>query len=286
MNAFIPTGYLTVAASVDRVVELRQGEGGRPLLTEEQRATLRSWRDWLHQISRPRPKPVTPVPKVGDRGLFVARTLGKKYPHRLVEAEPRRPDVTPEEIEALIEKEPLFKEQQHEAGEVLRQLLYTGRVHWKIITEDGTLIAAPKQLSGGNQWHEALRSNRITFRAGILSVTGFPVVSRDSLEAAFNTDGTVKEERKRVALGPTVEGEDQPATRGRPVRWDWGGAVGHLLSVANTPDGLPDTQADIERLVAGWFSTTGGDEPAESAIREHVSTWCPDAARGLRSRAH
>ena len=38
-----------------------------------------------------------------------------------------------------------------------------------------------------------IKSNRITFRPGILSVTGFPVIPRDALEAAFNTDGSVKE---------------------------------------------------------------------------------------------
>jgi len=204
MSPFIPTGDLTVAASVNCVVKMMQGESRAPPLTENERATLLNWRSWLYQKEHPRPKPVTPVPKVGDRGVFVARTPGEKYPHRLVEAESPRPNVTPEEIEALIEKESTFKEQQRAAEEALRQLIYAGRVPWEIITEDGARIALPKHLSGGDQWYEALRSDRITFRPGILSVTGFPVIPRDALEAAFDPDGTV-----RIAPEPGT-----PATEG------------------------------------------------------------------------
>ncbi len=66
------------------------------------------------------------------------------------------------------------------------------------------------------------------------------------------------------------------SARGRPTEWNWDGAVGHLIAVANTMDGLPDTQADIERLVADWFSDTYDAQPAESAIRKHVCTWCKE----------
>ena len=186
---FVPTGYLTLTAAIDRVVELRQGVDGSPLLTEDERATLRKWQNWRDQLSRPQPKPVTPVPKAGD-----TRTPGKKYPHRLVEAEPQRPDVNLEEIKDLLEKEPPFKEQQRAAGEVLRQLLYAGRVPSEIITGEGPRIETPQYIWGGGQWHEALSLKNITFRSSILSVTGFPVIPRDALEAAFNSDGTVKEE--------------------------------------------------------------------------------------------
>ncbi len=71
-----------------------------------------------------------------------------------------------------------------------------------------------------------------------------------------------------------VEGAAEQSGRGRKPKWDWDGAVGHLLSVANTPDGLPESQAEIERLVAAWFRDTVDAEPAESLIRNHVSVWC------------
>ena len=163
MSPFIPTGYLTVTAAIDRVVELMQGSDLSRLLTENERATLRGWRDWFDRIKQPQPAPVTPVPRADGRRLPVARISGKKYPHVLVKAEPERPDMTREVLRDLEEKDLFFNEQRRVAGEILRQLLYAGRVPWEIITEDGTRIAAPKQLSGGNQWYEALRSNRLRF---------------------------------------------------------------------------------------------------------------------------
>ena len=160
---FVPTGYLTLTAAIDRVVELRQGVDGSPLLTEDERATLRNWQRWRVQLSRPEPKP-------------------------------GRPDVTLEEIKDLLEKETLFKEQQRAAGEVLRQLLYAGRVPSEMITREGPRIETPQYIWGGGQWREALSLKEITFRPSILSVTGFPIILLDALEAAFNPDGTVKEE--------------------------------------------------------------------------------------------
>ena len=61
---------------------------------------------------------------------------------------------------------------------------------------------------------------------------------------------------------------------GRPGKWDWDGAVAHLLAVANAPDGLPEIQAKIEDIVADWFVRMYDDAPTESAIRKHVSAWC------------
>jgi hypothetical protein len=63
-------------------------------------------------------------------------------------------------------------------------------------------------------------------------------------------------------------------TPGRKAIWDWEGAMVHLLEIANLPDGLPETQAEIERTVADWFMDNFGDHPAESTIREKVRTWC------------
>lgn len=61
--------------------------------------------------------------------------------------------------------------------------------------------------------------------------------------------------------------------RGRPVKWDWDGAMAHLVAIANLPDGL-DTlaegelrQADIERAMSEWFARTANDSPSISQIR-------------------
>ncbi len=213
MSTFIPTGYLTVPAAIDRVVELMQGDDLSRLLTEDERATLRNWQAYFYRITHPQPAPVTPVPKADGSNYFGPRSPGEKYPHRPVEAKPERPDITREVLRDLKEKEAFFNEQRLAAGKVLRQLLYAGRVPWEIITEDGARIAAPKHLPGGNQWYEALRSNRVTFRPGILSVTGVAVIPQDALEAAFTPDGDVKKEPEAVAPEAAVVGAPQQPRR-------------------------------------------------------------------------
>ena len=136
MSSFIPTGYLTVTAAVDRVVELMQGGDLSRLLTEDERATLRNWQYWLYRIKHPQPAPVTPVPRADGRRLPVARISGKKYPQVLVEAKPERPNVTAEALRDLKEKETFFNEQRPAAEAVLRQLLYVGRVPWEFLADN------------------------------------------------------------------------------------------------------------------------------------------------------
>lgn len=69
----------------------------------------------------------------------------------------------------------------------------------------------------------------------------------------------------------------QPTTAarlGRPRIWDWDAALTYLMSIAQTPDGLPTgtgSQAQIERLLADWFMAETGDTPAESQIRKHAT---------------
>lgn len=60
---------------------------------------------------------------------------------------------------------------------------------------------------------------------------------------------------------------------GRPRKWDWTGAMIQITALANTPDGLPSgqgAQAKIERLMADWFVSTTGNQPATSQLRTHA----------------
>jgi hypothetical protein len=71
---------------------------------------------------------------------------------------------------------------------------------------------------------------------------------------------------------PPHRAVERGARMGRPRTWDWDGATIHLLTIAQTPDGLPTgpgAQAQIERLIADWFMTTTGNAPAESQVRQH-----------------
>lgn len=61
---------------------------------------------------------------------------------------------------------------------------------------------------------------------------------------------------------------------GRPRLWDWDAATMHLITIAQTPDGLPvgpGAQAAIERAITEWFMSKSGNSPAPSQIRQHAS---------------
>lgn len=61
---------------------------------------------------------------------------------------------------------------------------------------------------------------------------------------------------------------------GRPARWDWEGALAHIVSLAQHPDGLPTgpgAQARVEEMIADWFMKEAGDSPSESQIRQRAS---------------
>ena len=91
------------------------------------------------------------------------------------------------------------------------------------------------------------------------------------------------EARKIELLLPTMKLEkaaDQSTSNytqrfvGRPPKWDWDGAMAHVIAMAQTPDGLPTghgAQAKIEALIAAWFEAETGDSPATSQIRKKAS---------------
>lgn len=58
--------------------------------------------------------------------------------------------------------------------------------------------------------------------------------------------------------------------KGRKAKWDWNSATRELMGLANSPDGLPITQAQIEEHMAQWFLNEFGKTPSESSIRKFV----------------
>lgn len=61
---------------------------------------------------------------------------------------------------------------------------------------------------------------------------------------------------------------------GRPPKWDWEGALSHVVTKAQTPDGLPTgpgAQARIEEIISEWFIGETGDAPASSQVRERAA---------------
>jgi hypothetical protein len=76
---------------------------------------------------------------------------------------------------------------------------------------------------------------------------------------------------KYVGEGPS---NAAPVRLGRPLKWDWEGALSYIIAQAQTPDGLPTghgSQARLEEMIAEWFITHTGDSPAQSQIRNKAS---------------
>jgi hypothetical protein len=86
---------------------------------------------------------------------------------------------------------------------------------------------------------------------------------------------TIELLQPNVELTPVAVGHVETRSRlGRPRTWDWDGAMTYLLTIAQTPDGLPTgpgAQAQIERLVGEWFTNQTGDAPAPSQVRQHAA---------------
>lgn len=72
------------------------------------------------------------------------------------------------------------------------------------------------------------------------------------------------------------------APKGRPGRkpvWNDSLLAVAVVELADRPDGLPDTQAEIERYVAAKYLAECGKEPSESWIRERVVRILPPRLR-------
>ena len=77
----------------------------------------------------------------------------------------------------------------------------------------------------------------------------------------------------QMAVGRGItEEEPQPRRRrGRPRKYDWDEFDREVIRIANTADGLPESQADLVRTMSDWWQTKLGDEPANSSLREKIS---------------
>ena len=65
---------------------------------------------------------------------------------------------------------------------------------------------------------------------------------------------------------------EQPANvGGRPAEYDWDSFMLEIIRRANTPDGLPDSQAELIREMLQWFTDKFGSEPAESSLKLRTS---------------
>ena len=59
--------------------------------------------------------------------------------------------------------------------------------------------------------------------------------------------------------------------RGRPGLYKWDDFQVEITRIANTPDGLPEMQADLEKEMAQWCEDTWGVQPGVSTIRGKIA---------------
>ena len=76
-----------------------------------------------------------------------------------------------------------------------------------------------------------------------------------------------------LATGTEVEKREPPPQRprGRPTKFDWDAFHRKIVLIANTPDGLPEKQADLEKMMLQWCENTWGKQPGQSTVREKLS---------------
>ncbi len=123
----------------------------------------------------------------------LARESTSLAAHEDTDPEPPRPEIA----KGIWAKEAAMIEQRRLAKEKLQTLLYAEQIPSALIKEDGSCHPTPGSIWGGKQWNEALRYDRITFpdsRYVSAYVSGRPIIRKDALEKAFNTEGTVKAE--------------------------------------------------------------------------------------------
>ena len=74
--------------------------------------------------------------------------------------------------------------------------------------------------------------------------------------------------------GFTAAQHDKRKPVGRPLKWDWEGAMTFVISRAQHPDGLPTghgAQARIEAMISEWFVQQVQEAPSPSQVRQRAA---------------
>jgi len=81
-------------------------------------------------------------------------------------------------------------------------------------------------------------------------------------------------------LMPDLGGEELPKSvsdlsakskGGRPREYDWDALTIEIIRIANSPDGLPETQAELIEHLLQWCENTWGKQPADSSVKSRIS---------------
>ncbi|WP_146201963.1 hypothetical protein [Teichococcus aestuarii] len=94
----------------------------------------------------------------------------------------------------------------------------------------------------------------------------------------------VPQDRKALSVASSAQTKSSPEASasaepsaatvpkgGRPAKWDWDAFWVEVVRLANTPDGLPETQAELHRIMMDWCMNSWNNTPADSEIRKRLS---------------
>jgi hypothetical protein len=100
----------------------------------------------------------------------------------------------------------------------------------------------------------------------------FPAFLFDTLAPFEKPESPLDRYNKLAIKLPVTAQPAKPVNQGgRPLEYDWDSFMLEVVRIANTLDGLPDSQADLVREMQEWFSATTDSEPAESSIKLRTS---------------
>jgi hypothetical protein len=92
--------------------------------------------------------------------------------------------------------------------------------------------------------------------------------------AAFNRVCVKTQQLARILRDEIDGGTSLTAPRRRGASYKWEDFTAEIVSIANHPDGLPETQADLVDRMASWCLERWGKQPAESMLKAKISAIC------------
>ena len=145
----------------------------------------------------------------------------------------------------------------------IRQLL-TG----SIVSGDLIADSSKNVLARGGDYSSSLVTRRDLEKFAKLRKQ-FPAFLFDTLAPFVDPQG-------RLERNPTIPVSTSPqklkTNKGeRSADVDWDSFTMEIVRIANTPDGLPDTRAELVRIMLLWLLAKYDSKPAESIVKQRIS---------------
>lgn len=101
----------------------------------------------------------------------------------------------------------------------------------------------------------------------------FPAFLFDTLAPFEKTEPPFEKKLNSLVAKIVSTPQTEPPVNqgGRPPEYDWDSFMLEIIRRANTPDGLPASQAELVRNMLEWFTASTGSEPAESSVKLRTS---------------